>query len=114
MKTRLKLGRIQNMKILLDRIKAALRSLKGFLRAGSAPSIYSALRSTVLCNDITEQVKFIIHWTKTNNTQKVSEPDNVVECIHCKHNWQASCCTIVFGSSKGKREEALTHALIFP
>lgn len=58
--------------------------------------------------------KFIIHWTKTNNTQKVSEPDNVVECIHCKHNWQASCCTIVFGSSKGKREEALTHALIFP
>lgn len=56
MKTRLKLGRIQNMKILLDRIKAALRSLKGFLRAGSAPCIYSALRSTVLCNDITEQV----------------------------------------------------------
>lgn len=114
MKNRLKFGSIQSMKMLLYETKAAVRS-QAFFSVGAVPSTYSALFS-ILCYVMTTQnkFKFIIHWIKTNNTQKISEPDNVVECIHCKHNWQAACCTIVFGSSKGEREEAFTHALIFP
>lgn len=54
-----------------------------------------------LCYVLTAQnkFKFIIHWIKTNKTQKISEPDNFIEFIGCKHNWQTACCTIVFGSS---------------
>lgn len=56
MKNRLKLGSTQVMKISLNKTKAALRSLRVFLRASSVPSTYSALLSTLLCADSIEQV----------------------------------------------------------